>query len=127
AHRRPRVGRRLAVLLAAASVAVAAALTTGSAAIFTSASGNGLSTVSAGDWVPPTVNLTSPGSSVSGEVTRTAQATDPGGTGVTQVVIQHRPAGSTAWTSTCPTPTAPYGCAWNTTTVSDGVYELRAV
>lgn len=127
APRRPRAWQRLGVLLAVLLVTAAVALTTGSSAIFTSASGNGLSTVSAGDWVPPTVSLTNPGSAVSGDVTLTAQAADVGGSGVSQVVFEGRAAGASTWTTLCTDGTEPYSCTWKTASVPDGTYALRAV
>src|SRR5207248_1182170 len=70
------------------------------------------------DNTAPTVSLASPGANVSGTVTLDATADDAGGSGVASVVYEYAPAGTSAWV---PTP-----AAWDTTLVSDGLYDLRA-
>ena len=37
------------------------------------------------------------------------------------------PTGTATWTDVCTDTTSPYSCTWNTTTVADGCYDLRAV
>ena len=97
-----------------------------SGASYVTASANTTSSVSASsDWTPPTVSVRNPGTSVKGTVTVTADASD-GESGVADVVIQHRAVGGSTWTTLCTTTTAPYSCSWNTTTVADGGYDLRA-
>lgn len=76
------------------------------------------------DWNPPSVNLTSPGSSVKGIVTLAATAADAE-SGIQAVHVEYLAANGT-WTTICTTATAPYGCSWNTTAVTDGSYDLRA-
>ena len=87
------------------------------------------SVTAASDWTPPTVSVRSPGTSVKDTVTITADAAD-GESGIAQVVVQYLPENG-SWTTLCTlagtTTTAPYTCSWNTTTVADGPYELRAV
>ncbi|QIK67257.1 signal peptidase I [Nocardioides sp. HDW12B] len=97
-----------------------------SGATYVSTTRNTLSTVTAAsDWTPPTVSVRNPGSSVKDTATITADATD-GETGIAQVVVQYLPENGT-WTTICTTTAAPYSCSWNTTTLADGPYELRAV
>jgi hypothetical protein len=67
--------------------------------------------------------VNSPGT-VGGTVVVTAGATDQHGA-VASVTIQ-RSAGGT-WTPLCTDATAPYSCSWDTTAVSDGTHQLRAV
>jgi Bacterial Ig domain len=76
------------------------------------------------DNAGPAVTLADPGAYVRGTVTLTATATDP--VGVASVVFQRKPTGGSTWTTICTTGTAPYSCAWSTTGVADGVYDLRA-
>lgn len=71
------------------------------------------------------VSLEDPGAYLRGTVTLLANASSTAG--VASVSIQRSPAGTAGWTEICRDTTAPYGCAWNTTTVADGSYDLRAV
>ena len=52
-------------------------------------------------------------------VTLTSTASDPGGSGVATRTYQHSPAGAGTWTTT--------PAAWDTTAVSDGLYDLRVI
>jgi chitinase len=78
------------------------------------------------DNTAPTAGLTDPGSPLRGTVTLNATGTD-GGSGVLNVQIQRAPTGTSTWTTICTDTTSPYSCSWNTTGVSDGGYDLRAV
>jgi signal peptidase I len=79
------------------------------------------------DWAPPTVSLASPGTPVKDTLTLTATATDAE-TGIHDVAIQYLPSGDSSWTTLCTATSAPpYSCAWNTKTVIDGSYSLRAI
>lgn len=78
------------------------------------------------DNTDPAVDLTDPGALLSGTVTLTATATDTG-SGVATVRFQRSPAGSGTWTDLCTTTTGPYTCAFDTRTVADGAYDLRAI
>ena len=73
----------------------------------------------------PTTSFTDPGSPVRGTITLTATATDPAG--VASVVFRRRPAGGGAWTTLCTVNAAPYTCPWNTTSVTDGGYDVEAL
>ncbi|MDP8911160.1 MAG: Ig-like domain-containing protein, partial [Actinomycetota bacterium] len=73
------------------------------------------------DNTPPSVTMDSPGTAVSGTVALSSSASDPGGSnasGVTGVAYQYSLQGSGVWTDT--------PAAWDTTPLSDGLYELRA-
>jgi chitinase len=74
----------------------------------------------------PTAGLTDPGSPLGATVTLNATGSDTG-SGVANVKIQRSPAGLSTWTDVCTDTTSPYSCSWNTTTVTDGLYDLRAV
>ena len=79
------------------------------------------------DNTAPTAALTDPGSPLRLTVTLNATGTDTGGSGVLNVAIQRAPTGTSTWTTICTDATSPYSCSWNTTGVSDGGYDLRAV
>jgi hypothetical protein len=78
------------------------------------------------DNTAPTASLTDPGSPLRLTVTLNATGTD-GGSGVLNVKIQRAPTGTSTWTDICTDTTSPYSCSWDTTGVSDGGYDLRAV
>jgi hypothetical protein len=112
----------LVVLAAAAAVAT----TSLSQATFTSATTSAASTVSAAaDWTPPQVTLTDPGSPLSGTVVLEASATDPEGSPTT-IRLDISSAGSGQWSELCTSSTSPASCSWDTTTVQDGLYDIRA-
>jgi len=71
------------------------------------------------------VSVNDPGAYLSKTVTVTANASAT--SGVTSVRIQRAPNGGGTWTDLCTDTTAPYACSWDTTTVADGSYDLRAV
>lgn len=47
--------------------------------------------------------------------------------GVAQVAVEVAPAGTSTWTRLCVDAGAPFSCLWDTTSVPDGAYDLRAV
>lgn len=120
--------RRILVLIAAAlSVAAMGAGMPGfSSASFTARTTNGGAVAAAPDWTPPSVSVQNPGSPLKGTVNVTATATDAE-TGIASVRLQYLPSGGSSWVTLCTATAAPYTCAWNTTTVTDGGYDLRAV
>lgn len=121
--RRPLI---LMALMAVLGVAVLG-MPTLSGATFTSTSRNTASITAASDWVPPTVTVLNPGTTVSGTAaTITATASDTG-SGIANVVIQYLAPGASTWTALCTTSTSPYSCSWNTKLVADGSYDLRAI
>ncbi len=76
------------------------------------------------DNVVPTVSLADPGTPLYATVTLAATANDGGG--IASVVIERSAAGANSWTAICTDATAPFECAWDTTTVAEGSYDLRA-
>jgi chitinase len=81
------------------------------------------------DTTSPTVSLTSPTgtSNVRDGITPAATATD--NNGVAFVKIQRSPAGANTWTDVCTiTGAGPtFSCSFATTSVTDGLYDFRAV
>jgi hypothetical protein len=71
------------------------------------------------------VSIDDPGAWLTGTVVVGAQASSSAG--IASVRIQRAPTGTGTWTDLCTDATAPYSCSWNTTTVGDGSYDLRAV
>lgn len=113
----------LACVLVAASVMGGAAF---SSAAYTSSSSNTASASAAADWTPPTVSVNAPASALKDIVTLSATASD-GESGVANVVLQVQAAGAATWTTLCTATAAPYSCTWDTRTVADGGYDVRAV
>lgn len=74
----------------------------------------------------PSVTMTDPGSPLSGVVTLAAEAADAD-SGVAAVTIQRSPVGKASWTDACTASTAPYSCRFDTRTVAEGSYDLRAI
>lgn len=70
------------------------------------------------------VSVEDPGAYLHGTTAVTANAASTAG--VTSVSVQYAPTGTTGWTTVCVT-FAPYTCQWDTTSVANGVYDLRAV
>lgn len=71
------------------------------------------------------VSLADPGPYVGGTVTLSVAANSTAG--VTSVRIQRSVSGAGSWTDICTDTASPYSCAWDTTSVTDGLYDLRAV
>jgi hypothetical protein len=71
------------------------------------------------------VSMEDPGAFLTGTVQLSATANSTAG--VTSVRIQRAPTGTSTWTDVCTDATAPFTCPWNTTTVTDGSYDFRAV
>lgn len=123
---RRRVRTAVVLVLSAVLALLLFGLQTFLAAAFTSTTSSQRNTfATSSDWAPPTVRLVEPGASLKDTATIRADAAD-GETGVRDVVIQYLPAGESAWITLCTATTAPYTCAWNTRTVPDGSYSLRA-
>lgn len=117
--------RLVALLVVLGSVALAWPVRSG--ATFTSRTTSGSSTASAAyDWTPPTVSVQAPAAVSSGTVTVTATATDTRSS-VAFVRLEVAPVGGSTWTTLCTKTAAPYSCAWDTTTLADGSYQLRGV
>jgi len=116
---------RRALLLLVLLAAVVVGLPSFSSASYTSTTSNTATVTASADWTPPTVSVVSPGVAVQGTATITADASDSG-LGVADVTIEYGVAGSGTWVTLCTDATAPYSCAWNTTTLADGPFVLRA-
>jgi hypothetical protein len=71
------------------------------------------------------VSLEDPGAHLAGTATVAAVANSTAG--VTSVALQYAPAGTTGWNTICTAVRSPSSCGWNTTTVADGLYDLRAL
>ena len=71
------------------------------------------------------VSVEDPGAFLSGTVALGATASSTAG--VTSVRLQYAQNGTTTFTDVCTDTTAPYSCPWDTTTVTDGLYDLRAI
>lgn len=117
--------RMLALLVVLGSVALAWPVRSG--ATFTSRTATGTSTASAAfDWTPPSVSVQSLAAVSSGTVTVTATATDTRSS-LAFVRLEVAPVGGSTWTTLCSRTSAPYSCSWDTTALTDGSYQLRAV
>lgn len=78
------------------------------------------------DNAAPAVSLADPGATLSGTVTLTATAADAE-TAVAHVTVQRSLAGLNMWTDVCVINESPWSCRFDTTTVGDGLYDLRAI
>ena len=77
------------------------------------------------DNTAPAVALADPGTPMTGTKALTATATDA--VGVASVSFQRSPAGAGTWTQICLDATTAYTCSFDTTAVTDGSYDMRAV
>jgi hypothetical protein len=75
------------------------------------------------DVTAPTVALTNPGATISGAVTLNATVS---GSGAVNVVFGATPAGGATWTYLGHDTSAPWSTAFDTTKLTDGIYDLRA-
>lgn len=118
---------RLPLMITVLLVVLGAVSLTGSSSASFVASSTSTGTVTAAaDWTPPTVSVAAPGSALKGTITIGATAADAH-SGIANVTIQRAVAGGSTWTSLCTTTSAPFSCDWNTTGVTDGAYDLRAI
>jgi hypothetical protein len=95
-------------------------------AVITDMAGNSTSTAGVSisvDNFAPAVSVSSPGANIRGTVTVSASADSD----TTQVTFERRPAGGGGWTTIAVDTGAPWSAAFDTTTVPDGQYELRAI
>ncbi|MEV4688999.1 signal peptidase I [Microbacterium sp. LWH3-1.2] len=114
------------VLVLALCVLVVLGASGFTSAAFTSTTANaGNSFRAAADWAPPKVSMTDPGTPVKDAITLTATASDAE-SGIRDVAIQYLRSDGSSWTTVCTRSTPPYSCSWNTKTVTDGSYTLRA-
>ncbi|MGH3105160.1 MAG: Ig-like domain-containing protein, partial [Gaiellaceae bacterium] len=78
------------------------------------------------DNTRPSVSLTDPGGAINSSVTLAANAADAG-SGVASVEFQRSPAGGGSWTTLSTDTSDPYTAGFDTTSVPDGLYDLRVV
>jgi len=75
---------------------------------------------------PSSAALTDPGSPLRGAVSLFGSATDSGSE-IASLRMQVALAGTTTWTTGCTATTSPYTCSLDTTTLPDGLYDLRVL
>ena len=97
-----------------------------SAATFVGSSSNNNNTfTAAADFNTVAVALADPGTPLRGTVGLTATATSD--RSMASVVFQSSPAGMGTWTTICTDNATPFTCSFDTTSVTDGLRDLRAV
>ena len=81
------------------------------------------------DNTNPSGSLTAPAASavVRGAAVTVSSNSADSGSGVSTVSFERSPAGANTWTAIGSDSTAPYSVSWNTTGLSDGSFDLRAV
>jgi Chitobiase/beta-hexosaminidase C-terminal domain/Bacterial Ig domain len=81
------------------------------------------------DTTAPSGTLTSPTAGTTGGTISVASTTaaDTGGSGLASVTFQEAPSGSTTYTDIATDTASPYSANWDTTTVANGAYSVRAV
>jgi len=81
------------------------------------------------DATAPTGSVTAPanGAAIRGSSVTVSSDSADGGSGVSAVDFERRPAGGGSWTLIASDGTSPYSVSWDTTMLTDGDYELRAV
>ena len=79
------------------------------------------------DTNAPTSIQADPGANLRQTISLTAVASDTGGSSLASVAFQHRPSSGGSWTTITADTTSPYGTAFDTTTVADGLYDFRTV
>ncbi|MDP9294513.1 MAG: Ig-like domain-containing protein, partial [Actinomycetota bacterium] len=79
------------------------------------------------DNTAPTVTVTDPGAFLRGSITLQSTSSDGAGSGVQSVRYEYKPSAGSIWTTACTGASTPFSCAWNTTGVADGLYDVRAV
>ena len=77
------------------------------------------------DNTNPTITMTAPAAAIGGTVTLASTPADSG-SGVASVQYQYR-LGAGAWANACSSATTPFSCSFNTTSVSDGLYDFQAI
>jgi Bacterial Ig domain len=97
-----------------------------SGADFTGASSSpGNAFAAAADFNTVAVSVADPGAVLRRSVSLAATASSE--RGIATVRYQTSPAGAGTWTDACVASAAPWSCAWDTTAVTDGLRDLRAV
>jgi hypothetical protein len=118
--------KRLALALAGLLIAAIPAGITTSGATFVASSANPAASFTAAvDFNTVAVSLTDPGTPLRGTVPLAATAASD--RGIASVRFQTSPAGAGTWADVCTDTVAPYTCSFDTTTVADGLRDVRAV
>jgi hypothetical protein len=118
--------RRAAIALAALLVlAIPAGITTSGATFVASSANPAASFTTAADFNTVAVALTDPGTPLRGTVALSATAAS--NRGIASVRFETSPAGAGTWTDACTDTVAPYTCSFDTTSVADGLRDVRAV
>lgn len=91
-----------------------------------SANSNETATITADGTAPTGVTLGAVATPLRGTLAMTATASDTI-SGVASVAFQYKPSAGGTWTTSCTDPSAPYACNFDTTTVADGLYDLRVL
>ncbi len=113
-----------AVLVVLVVIGAATAGVVSSGADFTAKSTSPTTIGAAADFNTVAVSLGTVNTPLSGTVGLTATASS--NRGVANVKFQYAPSGTTDWTDVCTDTTSAYTCSWNTTTMADGTYDVRA-
>ena len=81
------------------------------------------------DATAPTGSLTAPadGAALRGAAVTVSSDSADAGSGVATAEFQRRPAGGSPWTTIDTDTNAPYSTSWNTTSLTDGDYDLRVL
>ena len=79
------------------------------------------------DNTNPSGSLTDPGANLRASVTLNGNGSDVTGSGVASVAFQRSPAGANSWTAIASDSSSPYSVSFDTSGVSDGLYDLRVV
>src|SRR5207344_1478112 len=82
------------------------------------------------DNTNPTGSITAPsaGANVTGSAVAVSSNSADGDSGVANALFQRSPAGAGTWTTIGAADTSsPYGVTWDTTAVTDGLYDLRVI
>jgi chitinase len=115
-----------ALLLLAVAVAVLSGGIARSQATFVGTSSNPVTTFNTSPaFNGVSVSLADPGTPLRGSMPLSATASSD--RALTSVTFQSSPAGAGSWTTICAPTATPYGCTWDTTKVSDGLYDLQAI
>jgi hypothetical protein len=76
------------------------------------------------DHVSPTATMTAPAANLAGSVSL-ASTTADANSGVASVLYEYKPSAGTTWTTACSSAATPFTCAFNTASVTDGLYDFR--
>lgn len=118
--------RTATVLLLGALTMLVLGTTTFSGAVFTDSSTSTATVRAAADWTAPTAELRGTAGFLRGTVSLAVTASDAD-SAVRGTVVEQRAAGAGAgaWTLVCAQPQSSFSCAWETSVLPDGRYDVR--